>query len=334
MAPALFFARERAKNPAKEVKMSKRANNYGWKARKMDTAVRFAINERVNNRAMAFATAREINKHFKHFAKWAKEHRIGRLEYVTREAVIEYGRELAARVEAGELAASTAQNRISAINTGMHAASRGHWSSVSPTRECEIGKRTEVRTTPPPSIEAARSVVMELEREGNMRGAAIAGLCLELGMRSEEASLIDARSALSEARERGAIALGRGTKGGRPRVVPVTPEGVRALERAAEVQGKDRSLVPAHQTLAQWQETGLREIRETVAARLECRGLHDLRSTYACTRYQELTGRPAPVVAGGRLVDKPEDRAARQVIAEELGHGRPSVSASYIGSAA
>ena len=54
---------------------------------------------------------------------------------------------------------------------------------------------------------------------------------------------------------------------------------------------------------------------------------------YACKRYRQLTGAAAPAVAGRRDVDKTTDRAARQVISRELGHGRIDVVAAYVGSA-
>ncbi len=61
--------------------------------------------------------------------------------------------------------------------------------------------------------------------------------------------------------------------------------------------------------------------------------VNDLRAAYACERYAELTGHPAPVVAGHRSATREEDRAARTVIAQELGHGRIDVLGAYVGSA-
>lgn len=88
-------------------------------------------------------------------------------------------------------------------------------------------------------------------------------LCRELGLRSKEASLIDARAALAEAQERGAITVDAGTKGGREREVPITSEAqVQALERAASAQGGDRSMVPEGQSWASWREGELRDARE------------------------------------------------------------------------
>ena len=60
--------------------------------------------------------------------------------------------------------------------------------------------------------------------------------------------------------------------------------------------------------------------------------LHDLRAAYACERYLALTGYPAPVIAGRRLVNVEIDRQARFTVAAELGHGRMDVISTYIGS--
>jgi hypothetical protein len=57
-----------------------------------------------------------------------------------------------------------------------------------------------------------------------------------------------------------------------------------------------------------------------------------MRAAYACERYQQLTGVAAPIIAGERMVDKEDDKSARQVLAHELGHGRVDVISSYIGS--
>ncbi|RMD96632.1 MAG: hypothetical protein D6816_18650 [Bacteroidetes bacterium] len=309
----------------------RKTNNYGWKASKMRKAVRFALNRQVSQRTIGYQTKRDQVGRFGQFEIWVKERGVGRLEYVTRELVIEYGRELAARVDAGELKPATAQNLLSAVNTSMKAASRGQWRSVSPTRECGIASRSQVRKVPPPELAQARAAIAELEQHDS-RGAAIAALALEFGLRSKEASLINAKALLKQARAQERVTISKGTKGGRARKVPIMkPEHMKALELAAEVQGRDRSLIPSDKTWAQWRNSDLRKIREAIADRLGCRGLQDLRSSYAVNRYQDLTGKPAPVVAGGRQTDRETDREARQVITEELGHGRTDVLASYVG---
>lgn len=78
-----------------------------------------------------------------------------------------------------------------------------------------------------------------------------------------------------------------------------------------------------------WKDHGLRAIRDTLQQH-GIERLHDLRSAYACERYQQLTGHPAPVLGG--QAPRPLDRAARRQIAGELGHGRTDITNSYIGA--
>ena len=114
------------------------------------------------------------------------------------------------------------------------------------------------------------------------------------------------------------------------REVPITNESqVQALERAAAAQGDARAVMPPDATWQSWREGGLRDAREAVQAATGG-GLHDLRAAYACDRYQALTGHAAPA-AGGEILDRDTDQAARLAIAEELGHGRAEVAAEYIG---
>jgi hypothetical protein len=55
--------------------------------------------------------------------------------------------------------------------------------------------------------------------------------------------------------------------------------------------------------------------------------------SFACERYQALTGRAAPVVSGQRptAVERASNQSARIVIAQELGHGRIDVVSAHLG---
>ena len=141
---------------------------------------------------------------------------------------------------------------------------------------------------------------------------------------------MDARRALAQAEATGRVTIAYGTKGGRKREMPITsPEQVQALVRAAKAQGSDRSMIPAAQSWKKWRDGELRGARKLVREHTTG-GLHDLRSAYACQRYQEMTGHPAPA-AGGVIADKIKDLDVRMVISKELGHNRVDVMAEYIG---
>ena len=101
------------------------------------------------------------------------------------------------------------------------------------------------------------------------------------------------------------------------------------LRRAAAVQGEARNLVPPHLSWRQWNDH-LHHVWAGVREQHGLGKLHDLRAAYACERYQTLAGAAAPVTAGGRVASLKADRAARAVIAQELGHGRVDVVAAYV----
>lgn len=60
---------------------------------------------------------------------------------------------------------------------------------------------------------------------------------------------------------------------------------------------------------------------------------HSLRHSHANREYERVTDRLSPVKGGTLAKDDPEaDRAARELVADELGHSRPSIASAYIGS--
>lgn len=78
------------------------------------------------------------------------------------------------------------------------------------------------------------------------RAAIVAELARELGLRSKEASLLDANKALREAGKQGSIRISDGTKGGRVRELTVTQQQISVLAKAAAIQGTNRSIMPAN----------------------------------------------------------------------------------------
>jgi len=304
------------------------AKNFGWGSRVMPDAARNAMQKMTDN---SFKTIADCEQRFSKFCEYAKDNGVGRLERVTKELVIEYGRELADKVDAEEMKASTAQVYVSAVNTAMKAASRGNWKSVSPTRECNISQRSHIRETPTISRENAERAIQSLNSQGLDRQAAVASLALNLGLRSKEASLLNAKTALAQAEKRGVVTISDGTKGGREREIPITHERqIEALKEAANAQGAARAVMPGNENWKEWRGGGLREAREHVQSVASATGLHDLRASYASERYQSLTGHPAPC-EGGKITDREADKAARLQISSELGHNRIDVVSAYLG---
>lgn len=127
------------------------------------------------------------------------------------------------------------------------------------------------------------------------------------------------------------VLLASWTKGGRPREIPIRNAAQReALEEARQLAGRG-SLIPEGLKYVQQ----LRRF-EAQCARAGIHRVHGHRHHYAQTRYQELTGWPAPAAGGPRSKDlSPEqkiaDREARLMLSAELGHGREVITAVYLG---
>lgn len=306
------------------------SRNYGLGSRDMASAARIALNRAAQRGELSFSSVATLTERFSQFADAAHAQGIARLERISPDLVQAYGQHLSAQVQRSELSPAYAQNLVSAINTVMHLVR--DWSSVSPTKACGIAQRCAVRDTPPLGVDRTvlKRSLEQLRGDDQIRAAAVAVLARELGLRSKEAALMNTHKALQEARERGQVTIVDGTKGGRPRTIPALQEQqLRALANAAALQGAGRSLIPVEQNWRQFRENTLRKGRFPLQ-QVGITGYHDLRAAYACDRYQQITGYPAPVIAGG-IVDKYQDRLAREQISAELGHGRIDVVSEYIG---
>lgn len=304
------------------------ARNYGLGSRDMAKAGKFAMNNSSRSGHISFSHAAETGRNFANFAAYARENGVKQMEYVTRDLVTRYGQQLAVKVADGVISSGHAQNQLSAVNTVMREATSGDWKSVGSVTDCNTAARSDIRTTPPSGMN--RDQLSRASQALDERGQAIAGLARELGLRAKEASLLNARGALHEAQQRGAITIRDGAKNGREREITlISPTQTAALERAAQAQGNAKAVMPGDKNWKEWRENGLRSIRETLQSGGIGR-LHDLRSSYACERYQQLAGHAAPVLGGN--APRGADRTARAQIAQELGHGRTDVTNSYVGA--
>ena len=120
-------------------------------------------------------------------------------------------------------------------------------------------------------------------------------------------------------------------KGGKERTIPIRTEAQRdVLDRARLLAGKG-SLIPPHRQYVQ--QMRIYE-KQTLKAGLST--MHGLRHAYAQTRYEELTGRPAPTCGGPNLKQLTSkqrriDHEVRMIISRELGHKREQITTSYLG---
>lgn len=120
-------------------------------------------------------------------------------------------------------------------------------------------------------------------------------------------------------------------KGGRAREIPILTDYQReVLARAAALAGVG-SMIPKEMSYVQ----RLKQY-ENASRRAGMSKLHGLRHEYAQSRYKELTGWDCPAKDGPKArqltpEQKRIDYEARMTISAELGHGRESIVAVYIG---
>ena len=284
------------------------------------------------------------SERWKLFCEWAKTQNVREARQINTRTLNLYGDYLRARLEGQgkPLAVSTAQNRLSTCNTVLRALRSNRDISIKPAEVLQA-KRQHSRTHPPElSREKLAEVQQVLCHQGHGRIAAVLGLCRELGLRSREAVLLDCNHALNQARALGKVDIERGTKGGRgkstitspsrvERWVPASESAINALTTAAALQKQNDNLIPENKRLPDF----LCLVRHYSGVVLKQQGLtnrHDLRAAYACERYQQLTGYLAPVFVKKISCSKENDQCARSVVAQELGHNRVDVIASYVGS--
>jgi integrase len=257
---------------------------------------------------------------------------------IDRQTLLNYAIHLRHRVEQGELAIATAQNRLSSVNRTM-AALRGDRYVKVPSPSKALGmQRTTVRTTAPQGQE--REQVMRIFNalcEQHPRAAAIVHLARATGMRLREAILADLPRLKREAEPYGKINIQDGTKGGRcgataPRWIMVDEHIRDAIRFADLVSPNDsRNLLAPTESYLDFQQQVVRPARDILHQ--QClKGFHELRAAYACDLYKQITHHRAPI-SGGRCYqfNRQVDQEARAQISYELGHGRIDVVSAYIG---
>lgn len=158
-------------------------------------------------------------------------------------------------------------------------------------------------------------------------------LAMLFGARVQEFLMFRPETVIRDGKEQ--IYLTEGTKGGRPRFVPVeTQEQKQLLQKAREIANPTTGVlqsVPGY-TLRQAINNYYNTLR-AVGVSIKDLGVttHGLRHGYACRVYNTITGEKAPVL-GGMKVEEQLDKAARKEVAERLGHSRLDITSNYLGN--
>ncbi|MCR4182371.1 integrase domain-containing protein [Providencia vermicola] len=289
------------------------SRNFGLRSRDINKAALNALKEGMKS----FQSIATIHDRWSVFSAWIKsEQGIKDMRDIEKAHLVAYAAHLNDRYERGEIAPSTAQNYLSAVNRVMEIA-RGDRSVSEASHNAAMGAASE-----------RLGALLELQRN--------------FGLRFEESAKLDAARALREAEKTGSVSIKDGTKGGRARTVPITSDAqITALQRAAAIQD-GRSMIPAEKNYREFRQEAYREIgRHPV-------NFHGERHHYAQTRYKTLMRADCPVKAGvkhGRehyeylakelgvsiAHAKMLDKEIRTEVALELGHGRIDVTNSYLG---
>ncbi|MFG0864094.1 integrase domain-containing protein [Pseudomonas sp. FYR_7] len=292
-----------------------------------------------------YGTVKAHSDRWQAFVKWCRSDQgpgINDARQIDRKLLADYAAYLRDVVRRGDLAVSTAQNRISSVNRTM-AALRGDQYVKLPSPSKALGmQRTGVRQSVPQGQdrEQVKQIVGALCQQHQLRAAAILLLARATGMRLREAILADLPRLSREADDLGRINIQDGTKGGRsgasaPRWIAVDDQIRGALGFAWQVSpAGSRHLIAPHESYLYLLQKIIRPARDILHAH-NLKGIHELRAAYACERYEQITQHRAPINGGHCCkVDRNLDREARRQISRELGHGRIDVVAAYIGGRA
>ncbi|NNJ18038.1 integrase [Pseudomonas putida CSV86] len=276
------------------------------------------------------------------FVKWCRSEQgpgINDARQIDRKVLADYAAYLRDVVRRGDLAVSTAQNRLSSVNRTMAALRGDQYVKLPSPSKALCMQRTGVRQSMPQGqdLDQVKLIADALCRHHQLRAAAIVMLARATGMRLREAILADLPRLSREANDLGRINIQDGTKGGRagasaPRWIPVDGHVRDALKFARQISpAGSRNLIAPHETYLCLLQQVIRPSRDIMHTH-DLKGFHELRAAYACGRYEQITQQRAPINGGHFCrVDRNLDREARRQVSYELGHARIDVIAAYIG---
>ncbi|QTD95421.1 integrase domain-containing protein [Burkholderia anthina] len=148
------------------------------------------------------------------------------------------------------------------------------------------------------------------------------------GLRVEESFMLRAVEAV---RDPHMLAVTRGTKGGRPRQVPIERK-IAILEEAARLSnGVTGSTIPAGRTLKQWRDwyyyvLGKHGVTKSGIGVTS----HGLRHEYLQALYEQVAEVPAPIKGSSSRPDPAAHDEAKRRVVEAAGHSRVSKANAYL----
>ncbi|MEZ2354466.1 integrase domain-containing protein, partial [Caballeronia sp. RCC_10] len=150
------------------------------------------------------------------------------------------------------------------------------------------------------------------------------------GLRVEESLLLRPKDAV---RKDGKLSVVHGTKGGRPRVVPMEFKMDVLLEAAQHTNRSTGSTIPDGYTKTQWKDhfyTVLKRHGVTKSGLgVTC---HGLRHQFLQQMFEKYTGVPAPIKGSDKRADPALHREAMQAVVEAAGHSKEQKAGAYLSS--
>ncbi|AEA65835.1 helix-turn-helix domain-containing protein [Burkholderia gladioli] len=148
------------------------------------------------------------------------------------------------------------------------------------------------------------------------------------GLRIEESFMLRPLEAVRDSRT---LDVTRGTKGGRPRQVPIERK-IAILEEAARLSnGVTGSTIPAGRTLKQWRDWYYYVLAKHGVTK---NGIgvtsHGLRHEYLQMLYEEVAEVPAPIKGSAARPDPAAHAEAKRRVVVAAGHSRPSKANAYL----
>ena len=288
-----------------------------------------------------YATVATHTRRWSRFCAWARaEHGIRDARHIDQPVIEDYAATLQGQVNEESLSVSYAQNLLSTLNTALEALRRDKLVRLDSPSDW-VGLRFLVRTDPPGGMDWVQvdALISRLRKLDYRRAASVVRLARNFGLRLREAVLADLHEWRRQAKTFGRIDVREGTKGGRGREVErwvvVSEDGMLAIGEAMHLSqslGCERNLLRPEDSFDSLVNCGEINLARRHLHEFGIKGYHELRAAWACERYQQLTGCPAPVMQGGQMSDLAVAAVARGIIAQELGHNRIDVVAEYIGA--
>ncbi|GFE85165.1 tyrosine-type recombinase/integrase [Steroidobacter agaridevorans] len=265
------------------------------------------------------------------FVFWTVHYQIHSVAHVKRKHVEAYCRYLEERM----LCPSTIATELSHLAVLLRTLGKPQWldDRESLFADPSILTRSLVATKDK-SIEAAGLAFEAIYAAAwsiNPRVAVQLALCWHFGLRVQEAWCFRPHLSVQD----GFVRVKWGAKGGRPRTLSELTDEQRYLIELAKTFAatEAESTVPRRMSLKAWKAVFYRVTKRIGLTRAKW-GVtpHSLRHSFAHRQHERATRRLAPVQGGTLAQDDPSaDRAAREIVAEELGHSRASIAAAYIG---